>query len=101
MINPFALTWLWKGFKGKSVTFALLFASLLLGLSLAHGVKVALTRLGVHWLYVLIIPMILFPWLAKHEDRFIPDETKRKLYARGLIAGSIVLAIIINNWPGQ
>jgi hypothetical protein len=96
MINPFAISWLWRGFKGNSVTFALLFASLLLGMSLSHWVKVGLTHLGVHWLYVMIIPVVFFSWLAKREDRFIPDEAKRKLYARSLIAGSIVLAIVIN-----
>ncbi len=95
MVNPFALSWLWRGFKGKSVTFALLFASFVLGMSLSHWVNVALTRLGVHWLYAIIIPALFFMWLAKREDRFIPDEAKRKLYARGLIAGSIVLALLI------
>jgi hypothetical protein len=101
MINPFAISWLWRGFKGNSVTFALLFASLLLGWSLSHWVKVGLTHLGVHWLYVMIIPVVFFSWLAKREPLYIPDEAKRKLYARGLIAGSIVLAIVINNWPGK
>lgn len=101
MINPFAIGWLWRGFKGKSVTFALLFASLVLGASLAHGVNVLLTRLGVHWLYVMIFSALLFPWLAKREPKYIPDENKRKLYARSLIAGAVVLAIVINNWPGK
>lgn len=96
MINPFALSWLWRGFKGKSVTFALLFASLLLGASLAQAFSTLLTRLGVHWLYVMIFSALFFPWLAKREPQFIPDENKRKLYARSLIIGAIVLAIVIN-----
>jgi hypothetical protein len=95
MVNPFALSWLWRGFKGKSVTFALLFASFMLGMSLSHWVNVALTRLGVHWLYAMVLPAFFFMWLAKREDRFIPDEAKRKLYARSLIAGSIAVAILI------
>lgn len=96
MVNPFAISWLWRGFKGRSVTFALLFASFVLGWSLSHAVNVLLTRLGVHWLYALILPACFFMWLAKREDRFFPDEAKRTLYARGLIAGSILLAIAIN-----
>jgi hypothetical protein len=96
MVNPFAISWLWRGFKGNSVTFALLFASFLVGLSLSHYVKLGLTRLGVHWLYVMILPVVFFSWLAKREERLIPDEAKRKLWARSLIAGSIVLAIVIN-----
>jgi hypothetical protein len=95
MVNPFAISWLWRGFKGRSVTFALLFASFVLGWSLSHAVNVLLTRLGVHWLYALILPACFFMWLAKREDRIMPDEAKRKLYARSLIVGSIILAILI------
>jgi hypothetical protein len=95
MVNPFALSWLWRGFKGRSVTFALLFASCLLGWPIAGSADRLLVRLGVHWLYALILPALFFMWLAKREDRFIPDEKKRQLYARSLIAGSIVLAIVI------
>lgn len=96
MVNPFAISWLWRGFKGRSVTFALLFASFLLGWSLSHEMNMLLTRLGVHWLYALLLPAFGFMWLAKREDRFIPDEKKRTRWARGLIAGSIVLAIVLN-----
>ncbi len=95
MVNPFAISWLWKGFKGHSVTFALLFASCLVGLSLSHYVKVVLEKLGVHWLYVMIVPVLFFTWLAKREERIIPDEARRKRWARGLIAGSILLALVI------
>lgn len=95
MVNPFAISWLWRGLKGNSVTFAVLFASLLLGWSVSKEVAHLLTRMGVHWLYVMILPAIFFMWLAKRENRFIPDESKRKLYARSLIIGSIVLAIAI------
>jgi hypothetical protein len=95
MVNPFAISWLWRGFKGRSVTFALLFASCLFGWPISGEVGHLLARLGVHWLYALILPALFFMWLAKREDRFIPDEAKRKLWARGLIAGSILLAILI------
>lgn len=95
MVNPFAISWLWRGFKGRSVTFALLFASFVLGWSLSHQVNVLLTRLGVHWLYALMLPAFFFMWLAKREERFIPDLTKRTLWARWLIGGSIALALLI------
>jgi hypothetical protein len=96
MVNPFAMSWLWRGLRGSSVTFALLFASCLLGWSLSHYVKLGLTKLGVHWLYVLILPVFFFSWLAKHEERWVPDERQRKLWARSLIAGSILLAVLIH-----
>jgi ATP/ADP translocase len=95
MVNPFAISWLWRGFKGKSVTFALLFASCLLGWPISGQVGRLLARMGVHWLYVLILPGLFFMWLAKRESRLIPDEAKRQLYARSLIAGSIVIAILV------
>jgi peptidoglycan/LPS O-acetylase OafA/YrhL len=99
-MNPFAISWLWRGFKGKSVTFATLFASLVLGASVAGGFTKLLQKLGFHWLYVLVVPMFVFSFLAKMEPRLIPDETKRKLYARGLIVGSIIVALIIAKLRG-
>jgi len=77
-----------------------LFATLLLGWSVSKEVAHLLTRLGVHWLYVMILPAVFFMWLAKQENRFIPDESKRKLFARSLIVGSIVLAIAIAKLRG-
>ena len=77
------------------MTFALLFASLLLGASIAGGFQRLLALLGVHWLYVILIPIFLFSWLNKMEPQWLPDEGKRKLYARSLIIGSIVVAILI------
>jgi hypothetical protein len=96
MVNPSALSWLWRGFRGNSVTFAALFASLLLGASIAGGFQKLLSSLGVHWLYVLLIPIFLFSWLSRKELQWLPDEGKRKLWARSLIAGSTLLAIVIN-----
>lgn len=86
---------MWRGFKGKSVTFALLFASCLLGWSISGEVGYLLARLGVHWLYAMILPAFFFMWLAKREDRFISGEARRKLYARSLIIGSLLLALLI------
>ncbi len=78
------------------MTFAALFASVLVGASIAGGFKRLLAALGVHWLYVILIPVFLFSWLARKEPQWLPDERQRKLWARGLIAGSIVLAVVIN-----
>jgi hypothetical protein len=95
MVNPFALAWLWRGFKGNSVTFALLFACLVLGWSVTGSLWFFLRQQGVHWLFALVIPGLFFSWLAKREDRIIPEEAKRKLWARGLIMGSILVALVI------
>lgn len=95
-MNVFILGWFWRGLRGHSVTFSLLFASFLLGVSLSGGVKHLLALLGVHWLYVLILPVVLFSWLNSLEPRWIPDEARRRRIARATLFGSIVLAIVIN-----
>lgn len=95
MVNPFAISWLWRGFKGRSVTFALLFATCVLGWPLSDEVARLLARMGLHWLYVMVLPGFFFMWLAKREERILPDETKRTFWARGLIFGSLAVAILI------
>lgn len=99
-MNLFAVNWLIKGLRGNSITFAGLFASFVLGWSLSYYVKLGLARLGVHWLFVLLLPVFFFGWLAKREERWLPDTGQRKLWARGLIAGSLVLALLIG-WLRQ
>lgn len=95
MVNPFALGWLWRGFKGNSVTFALLFACLVLGWSVTGSLWFFLRGLGVHWIFALVLPALLFSWLAKREERWLPDEAVRRRWARGLIVGSLLLAVLI------
>lgn len=95
MVNPFAINWLWRGFKGNSVTFALLFACLVLGWSVTGSLWFFLRNLGVHWLFALVLPGLLFSWLARREEKWLPDEAQRKRWARGLILGSLALAIVI------
>jgi hypothetical protein len=92
MVNPL---WFWRGLMGNSVTFAALFASVLVGASIAGGVHHLLAALGIHWLYVILIPIFFFSWLNRKEPQWLPDAAKRKLYARSLIVGSILLAILI------
>jgi len=94
-VNIFAVNWFIKGLRGNSVTFALLFASFVVGYSLSQLIHAILEKLGVHWLYVMILPVVFFTWLAKREDRIMPDESQRKRWARGLIAGSILLAMLV------
>ena len=95
MVNPSAISWLWRGFKGNSVTFALLFSCLVLGWSVTGSIWSFLRSAGVHWLFALVVPALFFGWLAKQEARLIPDEAKRRLYARSMILGSLAIAIVV------
>jgi phosphotransferase system glucose/maltose/N-acetylglucosamine-specific IIC component len=94
-VNPVSVLWFWRGLKGHSVTFAALFASLVLGLSISGGVYRLLTALGVHWLYVLILPTVLFSWTNRREPQWLPDVRTRRLIARSLLLGSLALAVAI------
>lgn len=91
-----AVGWLWRGLKGHSVTFSVLFASLVLGVSVAGGVGRLLASLGVHWLYVIILPGVFFGWLNRKESVWLPEADQRRRLARWILAGSIVLAVVIN-----
>ncbi len=91
-----ALSWFWRGVRGHSVTFSALFASFVLGVSIAGGVNRLLASLGVHWLYVIILPIVLFTWLNRKEPQWLPDKERRKGIARVVLWGSVVLAIAIN-----
>ena len=95
MVNPFAFRWFWRGLKGHSVTFAALFASVLLGVSIAGAVHRALVAVGVRWLYALLLPMLFFGWLARMEPRWLPDEAQRQRIARRLLFGSVLLAGLV------
>lgn len=95
-MNPFsAISWFWKGLRGHSITFAALFASGLIGLSLMRGLVHLLGELGVPWLGLIVLPMVIVGVLAKREKQWIPDETRRRVWARSLLFGSIALAILM------
>lgn len=94
-MNPVSALWFWRGLKGHSVTFAALFASLVLGASISGGVHRLLAALGVHWLYVILIPIALFGWMAKREPAWLPDPRRRRFIARSLLLGSLLLALLI------
>lgn len=93
-MNPFsALSWIWKALRGRSVTFAALFALTLAGFSVLAWIKAALQAVGASWLVLLVFPTILLAILARKETDWIPDEEVRRRWARGLIFGSLFAAI--------
>jgi threonine/homoserine efflux transporter RhtA len=95
-LNPISTLWFWRGLTGHSVTFATLFASVLLGFSISKGLHHLLGWFGFHWLYVLIIPILLFKVLARAEVHWIPDPDRRRSLALGILLGSIALSASIS-----
>ncbi len=94
--NPLSALWFWRGLSGHSVTFATLFASVILGFSISTGLHHLLGWFGFHWLYVLIIPVLLFKVLARAETHIIPDPGRRRAIALSILLGSIALALAIS-----
>lgn len=94
-VNPLsAISWLWKALLGRSVTFAVLFALTLAGFSVLAGVKQGLRAAGASWLVLLLLPTLLLAVLAKKESDWIPNEDVRRRWARSLIFGSLLAAVL-------
>lgn len=98
-MNPLsAVSWSWRALRGHSITFAALFASALLGFSILGGFRHLLTRLGAPWYVWLVVPILVVGFVAKKEIEWVPDQTRRRTWARRVFFGSIVLAALIAWW---
>ncbi len=89
------ISWLWRGLRGRSVTFAALFAVTLLGFSVIATLRHLLSWLHAPWLAWFLLPILLISILARKEIDWMPDETQRLKIARTLILGSIVGAMLL------
>lgn len=95
-MNPFSgATWLWRAWRGYSVTFAVLFAMGMVGLSVISLFRSLLHRLGAPWWVLFLAPFVVVGLLAKHEARWMPDADQRRRWARRLVLGSFALMLII------
>jgi len=95
-VNPFStVTWSWRALRGHSVTFAVLFACGLLGISIMSLVRDGLSRLGAPWYIWFVAPIILVTVLAKKELQWLPDLEQRKKWARRIFFGAIVLSFVM------
>ena len=94
-VNPLsAVTWIWTALRGRSVTCAALFALTLTGFSVISWLKWLLAQAGAHWLALLVAPTIVLGLLVRKEAEWIPDEQVRRTWARGVVFGSILAAIL-------
>jgi hypothetical protein len=95
-VNPFTQgSWLWRAWRGRSVTFAALFALGLLGVSVLGWFRELLERLNAPWYVWFVAPIVLLSFLARKETEWIPDERQRRWWARGLVIGAIVVVILL------
>jgi hypothetical protein len=74
----------------------MLLAFALLGVSVLHGFKEGLRAVGTPWLMVIVIPSVLIGLLAKNEHSWIPDEARRRFWARSIVVGAIMLCVVLS-----
>lgn len=89
------VSWGWRALRGYSVTFAVLFACGILGLSLINEFRYLLTRWHAPWYAWLIIPMIVIGYLAKKESQWLPDPEVRRKWSRRIFLGAIIIAVLL------
>jgi hypothetical protein len=95
-LTPISTLWFWRGLSGHSITFASLFASVLLGFSISRELHHFLGWLGFHWIWVLVLPVLIFKALSKSEAKWIPDPRRRRSIALGILLGSFAVASTIS-----
>ncbi|NDV62294.1 hypothetical protein G0Q06_07530 [Puniceicoccales bacterium CK1056] len=93
---PFlSLRALWKGLKGNSLVFSIVFAMALLGFSLAGILRSPLKAIGLWWPLIFILPVIAIGWSAKFEKGLKLEPSFKRLLCLILILGSVVLSILL------
>jgi hypothetical protein len=86
MINPFTIR---RVLRERSLTFALVVALAVVGVSTWSKLYEGLRRIHVPWLVALILPFVIVAWVARHEDRLVKDPVLRRWLALGLLGLSL------------
>ena len=89
----FSLRALWRGLRGQSLVFSVVFAMAVMGFSLAGILRSPLRATGVWWPLIFIVPILLIGKTAKYERQLQlrPEFRRRACFI--LIYGSILLSI--------
>lgn len=94
-MNPLSLRALWKGLRGRSLTFSVVFALAIMGSSFGGLLRAPLRTIGIWGPLVLLLPIIATGMLAKHESKLKISDNMRRMCSYALIFGSILLAVIL------
>jgi hypothetical protein len=94
-MNPLSLRALWKGLRGRSLTFSIVFAMAIMGSSFGGLLRAPLRTIGIWGPLVLLLPIILTGLLAKHEHKLGISLWVRRVCSYTLIFGSIALAVLL------
>jgi hypothetical protein len=95
-MNPFAtVSWFWRAWRARSITFAALFAFALFGISVLGWFRHLLGRLGAPWYVWLLVPIAMVSIIARKEADWVPDAEVRRKWALGLIITAILLTLLV------
>jgi len=94
-MNIFGIRALWRGLRGKSLTFSLIFAMTVMGLSFAGTLRNSLGWVGLWGPLIWIFPILLTGWLSKNEYKMKISDEFRRTAAYGLIFFSSLLAFAL------
>ena len=86
MINPFTIR---RVLREHSLTFALVVALAVVGVSTWSTLYDGLRRIHVPWPLALILPFLIVAFVARREDRIVKDPVLRHWLALGLLGLSL------------
>jgi hypothetical protein len=92
-MNPFLLKPLLRAVRGRSLTFAVVFATAVLGASITGFVRQTLSGVGLWLPLAWLVPILLVGFLAKKEDRIPLSVERKRLICLALVIGSVVFAL--------
>ena len=82
--------------RGRSLTFSLVFAMALLGISFSGLLRAPLRTIGIWGPLIFLLPLLATGLLARREERWLPLQPAfKRLCSRILIYGSILLTVLI------
>jgi hypothetical protein len=94
-MTVFSFRALWKGLRGRSLIFSVVFAMAVMGFSFAGILRMPMRFIGLWAPLIIILPIIATGLLAKREQKLeLRDEFKRAC-SYSLIFGSILLALLL------
>ncbi len=94
-MNPLSFRALWKGLRGRSLTFSIVFAMAVMGSSFGGLLRAPLRTIGLWGPLVLLLPIIATGYLAKYERHLKLELNHRQWISYSLIFGSILLALLL------
>lgn len=99
-MTPLSLRALWKGIRGRSLTFSIIFAMAVMGSSFAGLMRAPLKTIGIWAPLVFILPVVATGLLAKYEQKLKIETEIKRICSYSLIFGSILLALLLWKYEG-